>query len=143
MFKLVMFILGLLQKFENCYLRESFRIIGCLDLEERASSLSNLRFYDSKIWPGTSLVVQWLRLCSSTTGGRGSTPGRGTKIPHAAPHGQEKKSATQKNQLGNLKNFNFPGLMVALALLSSMNCSQLLACHALCHFIFPLSMVMP
>ena len=31
----------------------------------------------------TSLVVQWLRLCTSTAGGTGSIPGLGTKIPHA------------------------------------------------------------
>ena len=32
---------------------------------------------------GTSLVVQWLRLCVSNAGGLGSIPGGGTKIPHA------------------------------------------------------------
>ena len=32
---------------------------------------------------GTSLVIQWLRLCTSTTGGMGSIPGRGIKILHA------------------------------------------------------------
>ena len=32
---------------------------------------------------GTSLVVQWLRLCSASAGGVGLVPGRGTKIPHA------------------------------------------------------------
>ena len=31
----------------------------------------------------TSLAVQWLRLCTSTTGGEGSIPGWETKIPHA------------------------------------------------------------
>ena len=31
----------------------------------------------------TSLVVQWLRLQASTSGGMGSIPGWGTKIPHA------------------------------------------------------------
>ena len=31
---------------------------------------------------GTCLVVQWLRLCTSTAGGMGSIPGQGTKIPH-------------------------------------------------------------
>ena len=40
---------------------------------------------------GTSLVVQWLRLRSSTAGGRGSIPGQGTKIPHASRRGQKKK----------------------------------------------------
>ena len=40
---------------------------------------------------GTFLEVQWLRLCASTAGGTGSTPGRGTAIPHAVRHGQKKK----------------------------------------------------
>ena len=31
---------------------------------------------------GTSLVVQWLRLCAANAGDVGSIPGRGTKIPH-------------------------------------------------------------
>ena len=33
---------------------------------------------------GTSLAVQWLRLCTSSAAGAGSIPGWGTKIPHAA-----------------------------------------------------------
>ena len=44
-----------------------------------------------KISPGTSLVVQWLRLHASNAGGPGLIPGQGTrshmlqlKIPHAA-----------------------------------------------------------
>ena len=32
---------------------------------------------------GTSLVVQWLELCTSTAGGTGLIPGWGTKIPHS------------------------------------------------------------
>ena len=40
---------------------------------------------------GTFLVVQWLRLDTSTAGGRGSIPGQGTKIPHALGHGQKNK----------------------------------------------------
>ena len=43
----------------------------------------------------TSLVVQWLRLCSSTSGGLGSIPGQGTKISHATWHGQKKKRGRQ------------------------------------------------
>ena len=39
--------------------------------------------------PGTSMVVQRLRLCPSTSGGMGSIPGWVTKIPHATWHGQE------------------------------------------------------
>ena len=44
-----------------------------------------------KTLPGTSLAVQWLRLCASTAGGMGSIPGWGTKIPHAAQYGQKEK----------------------------------------------------
>ena len=40
---------------------------------------------------GTSLEVQWLKLCASNAEGVGSIPGRGTKIPHATYHGQEKE----------------------------------------------------
>ena len=29
---------------------------------------------------GTSLVAQWLRLCTPNTGGPGSVPGRGTRV---------------------------------------------------------------
>ena len=42
------------------------------------------------IW-GTSLAVQWLRLCASTAVGAGSIPGQGTKSPHAAWCSQKKK----------------------------------------------------
>ena len=42
-------------------------------------------------YTGTSLAVQWLRLCVSTAGGVGSTPGRGTKISHAGQRDQKKK----------------------------------------------------
>ena len=40
---------------------------------------------------GTSLAVQWLRLCASTAEGAGSIPGLETKIPHARQHDQKKK----------------------------------------------------
>ena len=30
-------------------------------------------------WTGTSLVVQWLRLCALNAGGPGSIPGQGTR----------------------------------------------------------------
>lgn len=39
----------------------------------------------------TSLVVQGLRLCDSKAGDMGSTPGQGTKIPHATWHCQKKE----------------------------------------------------
>ena len=40
---------------------------------------------------GTSLAVQWLRLCSSTAEDKGLIPGQGTKIPHATWHSQNIK----------------------------------------------------
>ena len=48
---------------------------------------------------GTSLAVQWLRLCASNAGDMGLIPGRGTKIPHATRHGQKKlkKKSVLKN----------------------------------------------
>ena len=39
-------------------------------------------------WTGTFLVVQWLRLCPSTAGGTGLTPGQGTKVLQATQSGQ-------------------------------------------------------
>ena len=39
--------------------------------------------YLNKKW-GTSLAVQWLRLCIPNTGSLGTIPGRKTEIPHAA-----------------------------------------------------------
>ena len=47
--------------------------------------------FKNKLIQGTSLVVQWLRLCTSTAGAVGSIPGQETKIPHAARHSQKKK----------------------------------------------------
>ena len=40
---------------------------------------------------GTSLAVQWLGLHASNAGSVGSIPVPGTKIPHAAWHGQKIK----------------------------------------------------
>ena len=37
---------------------------------------------------GTSLGVQWLRLCTSNAGGAGSISGQGTRTLHAAQHGK-------------------------------------------------------
>ena len=44
----------------------------------------------------TSLVVQWLRLCSFTAGGKGSTPGQGTKIPRGTWSSHNKKTITNE-----------------------------------------------
>ena len=40
---------------------------------------------------GSSLVLSWLRLCTSTAGGTGSVLGQGTKIPNATRHNNRKK----------------------------------------------------
>ena len=45
--------------------------------------LESLAFLLNSSASGTSLVVQWLRLCPSTAGGMSSIPAQGTKIPHA------------------------------------------------------------
>ena len=41
-----------------------------------------IQLLPKRCYSGTSLVVQSLRLCTPTSGGAGSIPGRGTKIPH-------------------------------------------------------------
>ena len=40
---------------------------------------------------GTTLAVQWLRLCTSTAGGAGSNPSRVTEIPHAVRPKKKKR----------------------------------------------------
>ena len=52
---------------------------------------------------GTSLVVQWLKLCTSTIGGVGSIPG--WEIP-ACLH-QKKKKTQQKRKTKTKKNKTF------------------------------------
>ena len=42
------------------------------------------------VW-GTSLVVQWLGLCISTTDNTSLVPGLETKILHVTQHGKKKK----------------------------------------------------
>ena len=64
---------------------------------QRASHLKSTR-------TGTSLVVQWLRLCASNAEGVGLIPGQGTKIPHAMHCGQKlKKQGTRSKQLNSIK----------------------------------------
>ena len=45
-----------------------------------------------------SLVVQWLGLSASTTGGTGLIPDQGTKIPHAMRHSPKKKKESTNNK---------------------------------------------
>ena len=50
-----------------------------------------------KSLPGTSLVVQWLRLHASNARSTGSIPGQGTKIPHATRCGQKTKKTNEES----------------------------------------------
>ena len=67
--------------------------------DTRFQSPSELRVFSGYLgifcvkyqWRGTSLVVQWLRLCAPNAGGTGSIPGQGTKIPHATRHSPKEK----------------------------------------------------
>ena len=45
--------------------------------------------YTSKLAPGTSWMVQWLGLCTSTARDVGSIPGWGIKFPHSLKCGQK------------------------------------------------------
>ena len=47
--------------------------------------------FKSKISQGTSLAIQWLRLCASTAECVSSICGWGTNIPHAMQHSQTEK----------------------------------------------------
>ena len=55
-----------------------------------------------KIYAGTSLEVQWLRLRASTARAVGSIPAGGTKIPRATRHSQKKK-ITRRSERSALK----------------------------------------
>ena len=43
-------------------------------------------------------MVQWLRLCASSSGNTGSIPGQGTKFPQASWHNQTKKKKLKQNK---------------------------------------------
>ena len=49
----------------------------------------NLLFKKNIYSLGTSLAVQWLRLCASNAGAMGLIAGQGAKIPHAVWRGQK------------------------------------------------------
>ena len=56
---------------------------------------------DKRSKPGTSLAVQWLRLCTSNARGAGSNPSQGTKIPHATqPRPKKKKKNLRQRSPG-------------------------------------------
>ena len=47
---------------------------------------------------GTSLAVQWLRLCTSIAGSTGLITGQGNKIPHARSVAKKKKKKKEKER---------------------------------------------
>ena len=51
-----------------------------------------------KVIKRTSLVVQWLRLCTFRAGDEGSIPSQGTKVLNAGPHTQNEKTNKQKTE---------------------------------------------
>ena len=63
--------------------------------------------YCKKEEEGTSLVVQWLRLCAPNAGGPGSIPGLGTRsLMHAAtksPHAATKTQLSLNKEIIILK----------------------------------------
>ena len=72
-----------------CFVFNFFHFLETWVLEETGKfpSLIALRFLISlkkAIFWGISLVVQWLRLHASTSGGKGSILGWETKIPYGA-----------------------------------------------------------
>ena len=74
---------GVKQAMWNCF---------CFDEEAflKVEALEILLFLVFKKFGGNSLPVQWLGFRAFTAEGAGSIPGRGTKIPEAAQHGQKK-----------------------------------------------------
>ena len=46
----------------------------------------------------TYFLVQWLRICASTTGGLGSIPRKGTKISYAVQCSSKKKKKKKKSK---------------------------------------------
>ena len=64
---------------------------------------------------GTSLAVQWLRLCTSNSGGTGLIRGQGTKIPYAAQHSQRIKKQNNTPPKKKPKNINTKQLRYLLS----------------------------
>ena len=63
-------------------------------------------FYWKKVFIGTSLAVQWFRRQASTSGGLGSIPGQGTKIPNAVQCSKKKKKKTKTKGNGFYVTFS-------------------------------------
>ena len=66
--------------------------MGSTVLAEKLSQCTDSENYETKVnWVETSLVVQWLRLHTSSAGGVGLIPGQRTKIPHGCGNQKKKK----------------------------------------------------
>ena len=61
--------------------------------------MGNYNVLSQTLMAGTSLEVQWLRLCALNAGGMGLIPGQGTKIPHAAWCGLINKQTNRQKTL--------------------------------------------
>ena len=57
-------------------------------------SKRSIYYLYSKSYSGTSLAVQWLRLCAPNAGNMALIPNRGTKISPDAQHGQKNSKTT-------------------------------------------------
>ena len=76
-------------------------------------------------WSGTSLVVQWLGL---HTGGMGSVPSQGTKIPYASLTQSEKIKIIKENkELVILIDFNQSSLHFG-EVLQQLSCPTMCCC---------------
>ena len=92
-------LLYLLQKSQNpsisqtvapCKLPYSGMIICYLEEETKGSQVLEMRkAMPRNPVPDPHLVVQWFRFWASNSEGAGSTPGWGTKMPHARQHHQK------------------------------------------------------
>lgn len=75
---------------EQCSFPKASKVIECCDIKLQ----------------GNSVVVQWLRLCTSTAGGRGSILGLRTKIPQARRHAaKKKKNCRMQIKISNKQQF--------------------------------------
>ena len=60
-------------------------------LNHSVFSMASQKGWKRKACCGTSLAVQWLRLCTSTAGGAGSIPGRGSPACCSAAKKEERR----------------------------------------------------
>ena len=75
-------------------MRVNRKLILCsrLQLVEQSDTEWEIKTMYKMCEEGTSLVVQWIRLQASNSGGMGSIPGQGTKILHAVFHSEKFKN---------------------------------------------------